>query len=459
MSRSNRSEKRALTLTHPDASGIDIGSESHFVAVPLDRAAQPVREFRSFSADLKCLADWLEECQIKTVAMESTGVYWIPLYDLLASRGFEVLLVDARSVKNVPGRKSDVLDCQWLQQLLSYGLVRGAFRPSDEICELRTLARQRAMLVKGQARQVQHIQKALVHMNLQLANVISDVMGVTGQKILRAILAGERDGKVLAGLKHQRIKASEEEIARSLEGTWRPEHLFALKQAVEGYDFLDRQIAACDHEIEKKLATLHQSSEKPPKPRRANTASSPGFDARDHLYKVCGVDLTQIDGISDTTALTFLSEVGRDLSQFKTAKHFASWLGLCPGTRITGGKRISGKTRRAPNRLAQALKLAASALRRSKSALGAYFRRLCARMGKAEAITATAHKLARLIYALITKGQEYHDQGQDYFEEKYRERVVKNLRQRAEKLGLKLVSPEKDPKPPQLVNAHANSVS
>lgn len=435
--------RQALSLTHPHAAGIDIGSASHFVAVPPDRDDQPVREFASFTADLNRLADWLVECGVDTVAMESTGVYWIPLYELLDARGFTVLLVNARHVKNVSGRKSDVLDCQWLQQLMSYGLLRGAFRPADGVCVLRALARQRAMLLASQARHVQHMQKALTQMNIQLTNVISDVVGETGQKILRAIVAGERDGQVLAAMKNVRIHASTEEIAKSLQGNWRAEHLFALKQALDAFDFVGTQLAECDREIEVQLQSLQAHDGEPAKgKKRGRARNAPKFDLRTQLFRMCGVDLTRIDGIDVTTALAVVSEVGVDLARFPTDKHFASWLGLCPGTRITGGKVLSGKTRRCANRAAQALRLAAAALRSSQSALGAYFRRLCSRMDKPKAVTAAAHKLARLIYTMLTKGQEYTDQGQDYYENRYRDRVLHQLAKRAEKLGMKLVATE-----------------
>jgi transposase len=435
--------RQALSLTHPNAAGIDIGSASHFVAVPPDRDDEPVREFKSFTADLNTLADWLAACGVDTVAMESTGVYWIPLYELLDRRGFNVLLVNARHVKNVSGRKSDVLDCQWLQQLMSYGLLRGAFRPADAVCALRSLSRQREMLLKSQARHVQHMQKALTQMNIQLANVISDVVGETGQKILRAIIAGERDGTVLAAMKNVRIRASSDDIAKSLQGNWRAEHLFALKQALALFDFYATQLAECDREIEAQLQCLaiHDGTPAQGK-KRGRARNAPKFDLRERLFRMCGVDLTRIDGIDVTTALAVVSEVGVDLSRFATVKHFTSWLGLCPGTKITGGKVMSGKTQRCANRAAQALRLAAAALRTSQSALGAYFRRMCSRMDKPKAVTAAAHKLARLIYSMLTKGEEYTDQGQDYFEERYRQRVLRQLTLRAEKLGMKLVATE-----------------
>ena len=442
MAQRNRSFSRSgLSLMNPDAAGIDIGSAAHFVAVPLDRDDAPVREFASFTADLNALADWLERCGIKTVAMESTGVYWIALYELLQRRGFEVLLVNARHVKNVSGRKSDVLDCQWLQQLHSFGLLRGAFRPDDKVCELRSITRQRAMLLKSQGRHVQHMQKALTQMNIQLANVISDVAGVTGQKIIREIVAGERDAQVLAAYRDVRIKASEEEIAKSLLGNWRAEHLFALKQALAGFDFCVTQLAECDTEAERVLRELHAHEGMPAKgKRRSRARNAPKFDVREHLFKVCGVDLTRIDGIDVSTALVVLSEIGVDMSRFPTVKHFTSWLGLCPGTKISGGKILGSRSKRTANRATQALKLAAAALRSSKSALGAYYRRMCARMDKAKAVTAAAHKLARLIYVMLTKGEEYTDQGQQYYEERYRDRDVRQLARHARELGMDLVT-------------------
>ena len=442
MAQRNRNFSRSgLSLMNPDAAGIDIGSAAHYVAVPVDRDDEPVREFASFTADLNALADWLERCDIKIVAMESTGVYWIPLYELLQRRGFEVLLVNARHVKNVSGRKSDVLDCQWLQQLLSFGLLRGAFRPDDKVCELRSITRQRAMLLKSQGRHVQHMQKALTQMNIQLANVISDVAGVTGQKIVREIVAGERDAQVLAAYRDVRIKASEDDIAKSLLGNWRAEHLFALKQALAGFDFCVTQLAECDTEAERVLRELHAHEGMPAKgKRRSRSRNAPKFDVREHLFKVCGVDLTRIDGIDVSTALVVLSEIGVDMSRFPTVKHFTSWLGLCPGTRISGGKILGSRSKRTANRATQALKLAAAALRSSKSALGAYFRRMCARMDKAKAVTAAAHKLARLIYVMLTKGEEYTDQGQQYYEERYRDRVVRQLAKRARELGMDLVT-------------------
>jgi transposase len=429
-----------LEVMHPDAAGIDVGGTMHFVAVPNEAAAETVRQFGVYTRDLHELADWLQACGVKIVAMESTGVYWIPLYELLEGRGFEVMLVDARQVKNVSGRKSDVLDCQWLQQLLSYGLLRAAFRPKDQFCQLREFNRLRTRLLVDQGRSVQHMQKAMTLMNIQLSQAISDVAGVTGQKIVRAIVAGERDPMVLAAYRDSRIKASVEEIAASLQGTWKAEQLLALRQALGRYDFFAEQLQECDQQIEGVMQQLQAHTKELGKgKKRSKAKNAPKFNLRERLLKMCGVDVTRIDGIDETTALNVVAEVGTDLSRFPSDKHFASWLGLCPGTRISGGKVLGSKTKHSVNRASQAFRQAAAALRSSKSALGAYYRRLCARMDKAKAVTAAAHKLARLFYALLTKGQEYVDQGQQYYEERYKERVINQLQRRAQSLGMTLV--------------------
>lgn len=431
-------------MAHPDAAGVDVGGAMHYAAVRADACEEAVREFKSFTADLHAMADWFEQCGVKIVAMESTGVYWIALYEVLEARGFEVLLVNARHVKNVSGRKSDVLDCQWLQQLMSFGLLRGAFRPAQHMCALRAYGRQRARLLRDQGRWVQHMQKALALMNIQLANVISDVAGVTGQKIVRAIVAGERDAYTLAAYRDARIQASEDEIAASLLGNWRQEHLFALKQALDAFDFCGAQLAECDAQLERAMAELHRHAGQPQtKARRGRARNAPKFDVREHLYKMCGVDLTRIAGIDVTTAMTVISEVGTDMSRFATVKHFTSWLGLCPGTKISGGKVLQSATKRSVNRASQALKLAAAALRSSQTALGAYYRRMCARMDKGKAVTAAAHKLARLVYVMLTRGEEYVEQGQAYYEERHRERVVRSLNKRAFELGMELVPCQK----------------
>jgi transposase len=440
MATSKTKEAAKLEVVHPDAAGVDVGGSSHHVAIRGDAPGQTVREFGCYTKDLHEMADWLLSSGVKIVALESTGVYWIPVYEVLERRGLQVLLVHARHVKGVSGRKSDVLDCQWLQRLLSYGLLRGAFRPQDQMCELRELNRLRSRLLRDQSRSVQHMQKALTVMNVQLTNAISDVAGVTGQKIVRAIVAGERDPQELASYRDARIKASEEEIAASLQGNWRAEHLLALKVALATFDFCGQQIEQCEVEIERAMQVLQRFTQEPEKgKKRSKAKNAPKFDVRERLFKMCGVDLTRINGIDVSTAMTIVSEVGTDMSRFPSDKHFASWLGLCPGTNISGGKRLGAASKRSANRATQALKQAAAALRTSQSALGAYFRTLCGRMDKAKAVTAAAHKLARLIYAMLTKGQEYVDQGQLYYEERYRERAVRQLQRRANKLGMLVV--------------------
>ncbi len=417
------------------AAGIDIGSKSHFVAVPEGVDSEPIREFSTFTDDLERLADWLIACGITTVAMESTGIYWIPVFEILDSRGLEVRLVNARHVKNVPGRKSDVLDCQWLQQLHTYGLLRGAFRPADQVCALRAYVRQRGTLVRISASHIQHMQKALAQMNLQLHNVVSDVTGMTGIRIIKAILAGERNPKTLAKLRDKRCKNDEETIARSLHGNYRPEHLFSLKQAVELHEFYQAKIADCDLQILEQLK-LFDAAESG---QNGSSGKAP-TSLEEALLQMSGVDLASIDGIDTNTALKIIAEIGTDMSRWKTDKHFASWLGLCPGAKISGGKVLSSATKRIANRAAVALRMAAFSLIRSKSALGAYIRRQRARLGASKAITATAHKLARLVYSMLKNGTAYIDVGQQYYEERYRSRVVQNLKRKAQELGFELIA-------------------
>lgn len=430
-----------IQVLQPNAAGIDVGSAEHWVAVPEDRDEPSVRCFSCFTADLHALADWLALCGVETVAMESTGVYWIPLFQILEARGFAVKLVNARHVKNVPGRKTDVLDCQWLQRLHSCGLLSGSFRPEDQVCALRSYWRQRENLVSGAAAQIQHMQKALVQMNLQLHKVISDITGETGMRILRAILAGERDGVNLAQLKDPRIKSSVAQIAKALEGDYRPEHLFALKQAVELYDSYREKIVACDTEVERCLEQFDTRAELAPTGAPATSRKSrrqPDFDLHGHLYRIAGVDFTQIDGLEVLSVLTILGEVGLDPSPFPSAKHFCSWLGLCPNNRITGGRVKSSQTQKNANRAANAFRVGAQSLARSDTALGAFYRRMRGRLGAPKAITATAHKLARIFYRMWKTGEPYQDQGAHYYEEKYRERILTNLRKRAQALGYDL---------------------
>lgn len=432
-----RSTKFPKHLQHlnQNAAGIDVGSRSHFVAVPEGTDDQPVREFSTFTDDLERLAQWLISCGVTTVAMESTGIYWIPVFEILELHGLDVKLVNARHVKNVPGRKSDVLDCQWLQQLHTYGLLRGAFRPVDQVCTLRAYVRQRATLVRSASSYIQRMQKALSQMNLQLHNVVTDITGVTGMKIISAILAGERNPQTLAAMRDKRCKNSKETIARSLHGNYRSEHLFSLQQAVELYEFYQQKIADCDQQILEQLKDCDASDENDPD-------ISPPRSMEEALQRMSGVDLSSINGISTNTALKIIAEIGIDMNRWKTVKHFTSWLGLCPGSKISGGKILSSATKPVANRAAAALRMAALTLFNSKSALGAYLRRQRSRLGAPKAITATAHKLARLVYSMLKYGVAFVDAGQDEYEERYRSRVVHNLTRRAQELGFKLVTIE-----------------
>lgn len=377
--------------------------------------------------------------------MESTGVYWIPLYEILEKRGFEVFLVNARHVKNVPGRKSDVLDCQWIQQLHSYGLLRASFRPDQAICQLRAYMRQRESLIHYAANHVQHMQKALSQMNIQLANVVDDITGVTGMKIIRAMISGERSPEKLAAYRDPRCKQKLDVIAKSLYGNYRDEHMFALQQAVELFDAYRVKIADCDHEIEKVLKQLTSADlqekkvlapEGKKKKRRNNELY---FDAQNYLLQIAGVDLTKINGLDTHSVLKIVSEIGTDISKWPTAKHFGSWLGLAPGTKISGGKKLSSKTKPSANRAAAMLRMVASTLHRSHSALGAFLRRQKARLGAPKAITATAYKIARLIYSMLKNGEDYVDKGEHYYDEQYKQRVLKNVQKKAKALGFLLV--------------------
>jgi transposase len=439
-----QSEDLGLEVVHPHAAGIDVGNGVHYVAVRPDRDPQPVRRFECFTADLYRLADWLRSCGVKTVAMQSTGVYWIPVYEILEERGFQVYLVNARPTKNLPGRKSDVQESQWLLKLHTYGLLNNSFQPLSEIRALRTYWRQRGEHVHGAATCVQRMQKALTQMNVQLANVISDVSGLTGQTIVRSIVAGEHDPRKLAELSDPRIHASREEIAKSLEGNWRPELLFVLQQEVEMYDTYQQRIAECDQQLQKHLASFpgtvpFQPTEEEPKRKKGKPAkNAPRFELGSELQRITGVDLTRIDGIDVMVAQTLVSEVGLDMSRWKTEAHFASWLGLCPDNRISGDKVLGRGTRRVVNRAATALRMAAVTLMRSRTYLGAQYRRLRTKLGAPKAITAMAHRLARLVYRMLKYGQRYVDKGAEYYEHRYRQQQIQFLRKKAAKLGLQI---------------------
>lgn len=428
------------------AAGIDVGSTFHVVAVPAELDPDPVRTFRSFTGELNQLADWLVSLDIATVAMESTGVYWIPVFEILEARGLEVVLVNARDAKNVPGRKTDVNDAQWIQQLHSYGLLRASFRPAAEITSLRAYLRHRERMLEYAASHVQHMQKALMQMNLQLHHVVSDITGVTGMKILRAIVAGERDVDVLSQYRDVRCKASVETIRGALTGNYRPEHVFALRQAIELYDAYQARLRDCDIAIEQALRALPNGRAVTPTgtKRRRPQKNEPAFEVASIMHGFVGVDLTMIDGIGPYSALRIVAECGTDMTRWPTEKHFTSWLTLAPGSKISGGKVLSSRTRRSSNRATTLLRLAAVSVSRTSTALGAFFRRLAARVGKAKAVTATARKIAVLIYNMLRHGKAYADPGANYYEERYRQRSLDNLRRRASALGFTLVQAAAD---------------
>ena len=444
MQKKKKQKQPEFKKMNPHAAGVDIGSESHYVAVPpgSDPEGKDVRCFGTFTSDLYALANWLKACGVDSVAMESTGVYWIPLFEILDSKGFDVKLINPRSIKHVPGRKTDVLDCQWIQQLHSYGLLKESFRPDDQICVLRSYLRQRSTLVSDSAKYIQRIQKALEQMNIKLNSVIRDITGTTGMAIIRAILNGQRDPEELAALRNPRCKNDMATIAKSLHGNWRKEHLFSLEQAVESLDFFQKQISICDQKIEQHLSSFDDRSNggSLEKKRQTTGRNKLSFDARKHLFEITGVDLTRVDGLDSLSALQIIGEIGLDMSRWPTEKHFASWLGLSPGSKITGGKLLSSKTKKCANRAAHYFRLAAYGLYRSESAIGAFLRRKKAQLGPAKAITATAHKLARITYNMLKHGTEYKDLGQEHYETRYKQRVLGNLKKRAKRLGYELVN-------------------
>src|SRR6516162_552009 len=439
-----------LAVVNEHAAGIDIGSRSHWVCVGVsaDQDAEVIREFLAYTEGLQEIVAYLRHHQVTTVAMESTGVYWIPLYELLEANGFEVLLVDPSYTKQVRGRpKSDRLDCQWIYRLHSVGLLAAAFRPDEKTCQLRSYLRQRANLIRYAGQHIQHMEKALEQMNLKLTEIVSDITGVTGRAIVQAILRGTRDPHKLAKLRHRRCKASEAEIAQALNGSYRAEHLFALRQAYEAWQFYQKQVGAVEEQIEQQLGRMKQDRALPPlKPRPRNGGRKPNqprFEVRSALYYVVGIDLTEIEGIGEQSALTIISEIGPEVSRFATVKHFCSWLGLCPQLQKTGGRVRSSRTRPGVNRAAVAFRLAANSLYASKGALGNFLRRQKARLGAPQAVTATAHKLARIVYFALQHGLAYVRQSQEAYEVRLREQQVKAVKRKARQLGLEVI--EKQP--------------
>jgi len=447
MSRRRPAPPRAAAqpCVNPNAAGLDIGSEEIWACVPEDRDPQPVRVFDTFTPDLYALADWLAACRIETVAMESTGVYWIPVYEVLEARGFRVHLVNARHLKHVPGRKSDLKDCQWLQYLHTCGLLRGSFRPEAELCALRAYLRHRATLLEHRAAHIQHMQKALQQMNVQLTQVLSDITGATGLAMLRAIVAGERDPVTLARFRDPRCARSPAEIRKALTGHYQPEHVFALKQALALYECYTTQLRECDAAIEQQFQALKPAWEDelppldPTDKRDSHSKNAPTYDARSLLYEVTGVDLVAIPGLNTGTVQTIVAEVGTDMTPWPSEKQFCSWLTLAPHHDISGGKVLRRYTLKTGNRAGQAFRLAAQSLSRSHSALGAYYRRMRARLGPKAAIVATAHKLARIVYHMLKHRTPYRDLSAEAYEQRARAREIATLRKKAAKLGLTLV--------------------
>jgi transposase len=442
-----KSKGLSLECIEFNAAGIDVGSTEIYVAVPPDRDPQPVRCFQTFTADLRTMAAWLIQCGITTVAMESTGVYWIPSYEILDEAGIRICLVNSKHVKHVPGRKSDVSDCQWLQYLHSVGLLKASFRPESEICAIRALSRHRSGLIDSAAVHVQHMHKALTQMNLQIHHVLSDITGLSGMAIIEAIVAGERSPVRLAALCNQRVRSDQQTVIKSLVGNYRSEHLFTLKQSLAAYKHYQELMAECDREIERLTRLLDGKIDPPqnpllPPPRLGVQKRSKNqfrFDMGPELNRIFGVDLTTIPGISALTAHTLLAEVGADLSRFPNVAAFASWLALCPGNKKSGGKVLSSRTRQTSNRASSALRLAAQTLARSKSHLGNYYRRMRSRLGAPQAITATAHKLARIVYHLLTTGQPYDETVFVQEDQQQAQRQERRLRKQASALGLQLV--------------------
>jgi transposase len=435
-----------LQRLNPNAAGLDIGAAEIWACVPEGRDPQPVRMFPTFTVDLIALAAWLKVCGITTVAMESTGVYWIPVYDLLEEHGFQVFLVNARHLKNVPGKKTDVLDCQWIQQLHTFGLLRASFRPTQDMCAVRAYVRHRDTLLSYRSSHVQHMQKAMTQMNLQLTLVLSDITGETGMHIIRAIVDGERDPVKLAQFRDPRCAKSEDDIAKALTGHYRPEHVFELKQNLELYDFYTQQLKACDSELEAKYTAVKpvvdivaQPLPETPKSKRGKAKNAPDYDLRAYLYQLSGVDLTRIDGLNSVLVQDILSEIGLDMSKWPDDKHFTSWLRLAPHNDISGGKVLRSKTGKTTNRAARAFRLAAQAVSRTDTARGAFFRRMRAKHGAAKAIVATANKIARIVYHMLKDKTPYRTCDADAYEQKYQEQALNALKRKAAKLGMKLV--------------------
>lgn len=435
----------SLEQLNLNACGLDIGDRAIYACVPAGRDEKSsVRVFSTVTAMLYALADWLTQCGITTVAMESTGVYWIAVFQILEARGFEVILVNAQQIKNTPGRKTDILDCQWIQQLHTYGLLRASFRPDEQTCILRSYVRQRQMLIQARASHIQHMQKALQQMNLKLTTVISDITGKTGLRIVRDIVAGVRDPQQLSQHRDPKCRKSSKEIAQALTGDYRAEHLFALQQALELYDVYTEKVQACEAAIEQELARFVpqvnlDEHPLPPRTKPRRSKNQPQNDPRLALYQISGVDLTAIDGLDSLTVQTILSEIGTDMSRWQSVKQFTAWLGLAPQVEKTGGKVLRTRTQKTKNRANLALRQAAASLKTSQSALGQFYRRMRARMGPPKAVVATAHKLARILYHMLKYQVPFQSVPPQQAEESYRQHALRQLQRQAQKLGVKVM--------------------
>jgi transposase len=438
---------RGMSRIHPHAASVDLGAIEIVACVSGNENTQIVKAFGNYTVDLQALAQWMKSYQIKTVAMESTGVYWIPLFEELERQGFECLLISSRSLRRVAGRKSDISDAQWIQTLHTYGLLEGSFRPQGELVALRTLLRHRSQLVEHRAPHIQHMQKALLQMNIQLSQAVSDVTGMTGQKIIRAILAGERDPQTLAAMREPGCKKSVEEIGKALTGTWREEHLFILKQSILLYDFYTEQIQACDEEIERLYGLTRpdwESGEVQPLTKRKKNSHSKNLphhpeEIRKHLKRISGVDLSLVDGFGVSLAQTVIMEVGTDMSKFPDEKHFCSWLGLAPKHEISGGKVLKNNTLKTKNRAGQAFRMAAQSVKQAEYVFGLFYRRLRARLGPSQATVATAHAIARVVYRMLKYQVEYEPLNVNEYQRQYEVQQIKYLKKRAAKFGFQLI--------------------
>lgn len=438
---------RGLSQVNPNAAGIDIGAEEIVVCVPGPKNTQFVKSFGNYTADLQAIGTWLKEHDVKSVAMESTGVYWIPLFEELERQEFECLLISSRSLRRVAGRKSDITDAQWIQTLHTYGLLEGSFRPQADLVALRTLLRHRSQLVEHRSPHILHMQKALLQMNVQLSQAVTDVTGLTGQKIIRAILAGERDPHALASLREPGCKKSADEIGKALTGTWREEHLFVLQQSVQLYDFYTQQIQACDEEIERLYGLTRPNwdgGEVQPLTKRKKNSHSKNLpqhadEIRKHLKRISGVDLSLVDGFGVSLAQTVIMEVGTDMGKFPDEKHFCSWLGLAPKHEISGGKVLKNKTLKTKNRAGQAFRMAAQSVKQAECVFGVFYRRLRARLGPSQATVATAHAIARVVYRMLKYRVEYEPLNVNEYQRQYEAQQIKYLKKRAAKFGFQLV--------------------